>query len=236
MVSEADAGEELPPEEPEVVVTEDSDTAPLLGNEADEKKQACSLDDAIEALGFGPFQYRALVAVSLLWISIAMQWMVLPYLLLRVKKEWHISTGMSSLLGSSGIIGLIVGGPLFGTLSDAFGRKPSMLVSAFLMSLGTALGPLSPGPIMLCVTRFIMGVGTNAALMVSNTLICEILPTGQRGRWLSFLHLTWQLGALVCIALSVTISDWRLLLLVLTIPGKSSLTPPSHAVSSHMPP
>ena len=96
---------------------ETSDEAPLLAGDF-------TIDEGIEICGLGLHQYKQIVATSATWIVIAMQWMVLPFLLRRVEKEFHTTSLQQGLLSSSGILGLILGGPIFGSMSDKFGRKP----------------------------------------------------------------------------------------------------------------
>ena len=67
--------------------------------------------------------------------------MIIPVLLLHAQESFGASDLQAILLLSSYSIGLVVAGPILGRLSDAFGRRPVLIISQF----GTLVGFLILG-------------------------------------------------------------------------------------------
>ena len=119
----------------------------------------------------------------------------------------------NSLLGtlvSSALIGCIIGGAIAGKLSQKFGRKKMLIVSAALFFL-SALGSAFPEIGFYTVTgenanqalpqfifyRILGGVGVGMASMLSPLYIAEIAPAKIRGRLVSFNQMAIVTGIII---------------------------------------
>lgn len=108
-------------------------------------------------------------------------------------------TGNVTLQGwamSSAITGCLAGAALSGWLSDLFGRKKLLIVSALLFLLAS-FGTGSAG----CYTGFIIfrivgGTGIGLASTLSPLYIAEITPANVRGKFVSINQLTIVIGIL----------------------------------------
>lgn len=97
---------------------------------------------------------------------------------------------------SSALIGCLVGALSAGRLSDRFGRKPILIVSAGLF-ICTAIGTGAVGNFALFnVFRLTGGVAIGIASGLSPMYIAEIAPARLRGRFVSINQLTVVLGIL----------------------------------------
>jgi len=100
-------------------------------------------------------------------------------------------------VAASALLGCVLGVALAGVLSDRFGRKKVLIVSAILFLI-SAVGTALPKDItMFVIFRIIGGVGVGAASMTSPMYIAEISPARMRGRLVSVNQLAIVTGFLV---------------------------------------
>ncbi len=98
---------------------------------------------------------------------------------------------------SCALIGCLVGALLAGALSDRFGRKKMLLLSALIFavtSLGNALAETFP---VFIAWRMFGGVAIGLASNLSPMYIAEIAPAQMRGRLVSVNQLTLVIGILL---------------------------------------
>ncbi len=100
-------------------------------------------------------------------------------------------------VAASALLGCVLGVALAGVLSDRFGRKKVLVVSAILFLI-SAIGTALPKDITTFIFfRIIGGVGVGAASMTSPMYIAEISPARMRGRLVSVNQLAIVTGFMV---------------------------------------
>lgn len=114
-----------------------------------------------------------------------------------LKTRFALSPSGEGWAASSALVGCILGATVAGTLSDRFGRKRVLLLSAVLFSI-SAIGSAIPRSLAeLVVARMVGGVGVGMASMLSPLYISEAAPASIRGRLVSLNQLTIVSGMLV---------------------------------------
>jgi EmrB/QacA subfamily drug resistance transporter len=73
--------------------------------------------------------------------------------------------------------------PLYGKLSDIFGRKPAFFVSITIFLAGSALCGLSRTMTELIVFRAVQGLGAGGLITLSQTVVGDLVPPRERGRY-----------------------------------------------------
>jgi EmrB/QacA subfamily drug resistance transporter len=73
--------------------------------------------------------------------------------------------------------------PLYGKLSDLYGRKPLVYVSIVIFLVGSALSGLSQSMLELIIFRAIQGVGAGGLMPLSQITISDLVPPRERGRY-----------------------------------------------------
>jgi len=127
------------------------------------------------------------------------------------------------LLQTAGIfaLGFImrpIGGWLFGTIADKYGRKQSMTFSVLLMSVGSLLIAVTPtytrigvmAPILLLVARLLQGLSVGGEYGVSATYLSEMATRNHRGFYSSFQYVTLVGGQLVALGVQLILQLWIL--------------------------
>jgi SP family sugar porter-like MFS transporter len=103
---------------------------------------------------------------------------------------------MQGLAMSAALFGCLIGAAASGMLTDRYGRKWLLVLSAFLFtasSIGTAL---SPEFVTFNIARLVGGIGIGLASNLSPMYIAEISPAQMRGRFVSINQLTVVIGIL----------------------------------------
>ena len=118
---------------------------------------------------------------------------VLPF----VKEQFGLSTVAEGWFVSSALLGCIIGVSFSGEMSDRFGRKKMLMLSAILFfasAIGTALAADFK---LLIIARMVGGTGVGIASIVAPLYISEIAPARIRGRLVTFYQLAITAGILL---------------------------------------
>jgi MFS family permease len=81
-----------------------------------------------------------------------------------------------------------VGGLLGGALADRYGRKPLLMATILMYSVGTVLSGAATGMWTLLAARAITGIGVGGEWAVAHALVGETVPPHVRGRYGSYLQ------------------------------------------------
>jgi SP family arabinose:H+ symporter-like MFS transporter len=111
--------------------------------------------------------------------------------------KFDLDAAMTGWAASSAIIGCIVGAMFAGRLSDRFGRKKILILTAILFGVSAVGSALPENLTQFVIARWIGGVGVGAASMLSPLYITELAPAAIRGRLVSMYQLAIVLGILI---------------------------------------
>lgn len=140
-----------------------------------------TVDDVIEHIGFGAFQFRLMFMCGALWMTDAMEMMLLSFLLPKIKEEWNLTGLEQSSVGSVTFLGVMFGALFFGSLSDKFGRRFTYRLVVLWTAFFGLVSALSPNLNVLLLTRCGVGFGLGGAT-VAFSLFAEFVPTPGRGK------------------------------------------------------
>jgi SP family arabinose:H+ symporter-like MFS transporter len=111
-----------------------------------------------------------------------------------LQRRFELSPMMTGWAASSAIWGCVFGAMMAGYLSDKFGRKKVLIVTAILFII-SSIGAMVPRNLTeFLIARFIGGLGIGAASMLSPLYISEIAPSRNRGRLVSLYQLAIVVG------------------------------------------
>ncbi|MFF4587715.1 MFS transporter [Streptomyces sp. NPDC001388] len=122
-----------------------------------------------------------------------------------------------SWLFSGYLLAVTVTLPLYGKLSDTFGRKPVLVAGASLFLLGSLLCALAWNMGALIAFRVVQGLGGGALQGTVQTLAADLYPLKERPRIQSKLSTVWAVSAVAGPALGGVLAayaDWRWIFLV----------------------
>nr|WP_294942974.1 sugar porter family MFS transporter [uncultured Mucilaginibacter sp.] len=111
-----------------------------------------------------------------------------------VKTDFNLSPVSEGWFVSCALLGCIIGVSFSGRLSDKYGRKIVLILSAILF-LASAVGCMLSGSFTtLIIFRLIGGLGIGVASMVSPLYISEFAPSRLRGMMVSLYQLALTIG------------------------------------------
>ena len=182
--------------------------------EVEEKniRNVYTVDDAIEKMGFGPFQMFIFFFCGLLWTADAMEVMILSILSPAVKCEWDLSGAEEAVITSLVFAGTLFGSLCWGVLGDNFGRKTTLFCSNIVVLVSGVLSALKltpddaryPGYPWMLLCRFGVGFGASGITQVGPYYI-EFLPCKIRAACTVFVSGWWAVGTMFSAALAVGI-------------------------------
>ncbi len=135
-----------------------------------------------------------------------------------------VATAMPSVIKSLGGAGLYslpfavyllsstISGPLWGRLSDLYGRKPFYLVSILLFVIGSLLCGSASSMEFLILARVVQGIGSGGVMPLTLTLIATLYPLAERPKVQGFVSGAWGVSGLLGPLLGGFIADqlsWR---------------------------
>jgi EmrB/QacA subfamily drug resistance transporter len=100
-----------------------------------------------------------------------------------------------------------VTGPMYGKLSDQFGRRPLMMVGVGLFLLGSLLSSLSGSMWQLILFRGIQGLGAGAIFPISLAVIGDLFSPRERGKYQGLFGGVFGLSMIIGPALGGFLTD-----------------------------
>ncbi len=73
--------------------------------------------------------------------------------------------------------------PLYGKLSDIYGRKPAFVVSILVFLIGSVLCGLADSMFTLILFRALQGLGAGGLITLAQTTIGDVVSPRERGRY-----------------------------------------------------
>lgn len=147
-----------------------------------------------------PKQRKLLFGVGLSWLFDAMDVGIISFIVAALSVEWSLTAGQVGFLTSISSLGMVLGAAVAGVMADRYGRKSILLWTLLIFSIASGLSALATGFGVLCVLRFISGIGLGGELPVASTLVSESMPAKERGRAVVLLESFWAVGW-ICAAL-----------------------------------
>lgn len=108
---------------------------------------------------------------------------------------------------SSALIGCVLGAVSSGFISDKYGRKWPLLLSALLFTIASIGTGVAPNYIFFIVFRIIGGLGIGLASALSPMYIAEVAPSHVRGKFVSLNQFTIVIGILAAQLINMLIAD-----------------------------
>jgi EmrB/QacA subfamily drug resistance transporter len=102
--------------------------------------------------------------------------------------------------------------PIWGKLSDIYGRRPLFILGMVIFLVGSALAGTSQNMTQLILYRGIQGLGAGAMMPIAMAIIGDLFPPAERGKWQGLIVAVFGLASIVGPTLGGWITDnwgWR---------------------------
>ena len=138
--------------------------------------------------------------------------LILGFMLRLISADLHLTPPEGASLVTGTLIGAVIGGVVFGMLSDRLGRVRVLTWTIVLFAVFTGMCALAQGYWDLLAYRTIAGIGLGGEFGIGMALVAEAWPASKRARASSYVGLGWQLGVLAAAILTpilLPIIGWR---------------------------
>lgn len=190
------------------------------GSTSTPQSNTFTVDDALEFIGFGKFQWKISLLTGLSWIGDAMEMMILSVLGPQMHCEWRLPGYQVAFITSVVFIGMGIGSPLWGKIFDNYGRKTGLNICMGWTLYYGLLSAFAPVYGWLLVLRGLVGFGIGGTPQAV-TLYSEFLPVKARGICIMLIAGFWAVGAVFEVLLALLVMPtlgWRWLLGLSTLP------------------
>ena len=163
------------------------------------------------------YAWNALWASAVGYAMDGFDFLILAFALSAITASLGLTATEAGSLATLTLMGAVIGGIVFGVLSDYFGRVKLLALTILIFAVFTGLTALSQEYWQMAVFRFIAGLGLGGEFGIGMTLAAEAWPAKFRARATSLVAVGWQTGvflAAIVSAILIPLIGWRGLFLV----------------------
>ena len=168
------------------------------------------------------YSWKALAGSAIGYAMDGFDLLILGFMLPVISADLHLTRGQAGSLVTWTLVGAVVGGILFGALSDRHGRVRVLTWTIVMFALFTGLCAFARGYADLLAYRTLAGVGLGGEFGIGMALAAEAWPAGYRARVSSYVALGWQAGVLLAALLTPVLLPhigWRGMFMVGVLPA-----------------
>lgn len=113
-----------------------------------------------------------------------------------------LSPVMAGLIGASTLIGIFLGGPVSGWITDRIGRRITFTIDLVIFVVAAAAQAFAVIPLALLAVRLVLGIAIGAEYSVGAVMLAEFAPSKTRGRRIAGLEVSWYVGYVLAVVIA----------------------------------
>jgi MFS transporter, DHA1 family, multidrug resistance protein len=114
-----------------------------------------------------------------------------------LEKVFHTSTAAVQLTLVTFLLGYALGQPLYGPITDRFGRKPPLYAALLLFVCSSAACAVSPSIHWMSFFRLLQAVGACGSAVMARAMVADLFPAGELRRIFSMLVLVMGVSPVI---------------------------------------
>ena len=148
------------------------------------------------------YSWKALIGSAVGYAMDGFDLLILGFMLSAISADLNLTPAQSGSLVTWTLVGAVVGGIVFGALSDRYGRVRVLTWTIVLFAVFTGLCAIAQGYWDLLIYRTIAGIGLGGEFGIGMALAIEAWPAKHRAKAASYVALGWQFGVLAAALLT----------------------------------
>nr|XP_018673260.1 synaptic vesicle 2-related protein [Ciona intestinalis] len=179
-----------------------------------------TVEEAVEAIGFGRFQWILSMLTGCAWMADAMELMILSIISPQLKCEWRLYSYEEALITTVVFVGMMLSSSMWGNICDRYGRKLGLVLCVVWTFFYGFMSSFSPNFAWILILRGLVGFGVGGVPQ-SVTLYSEFLPVKSRAACIMLIDIFWAVGTCFEVALALIVMPrlgWRWLLGLSSLP------------------
>lgn len=177
--------------------------------------------------GVGRYEWLVLVIASVGWIFDAFEGQIFTITrgdmlaeVLRAPKDSPAVAQQGDNLFAVFLIGGALGGILFGTLADRWGRRPVLVLTILFYSVFAGATYFVTALWQVALLRFLVATGVGGEWAVAAALVAEVFPATARTHASGIFHASSSLGTVLSPAVGLIVgANWRWAYLFSVLPA-----------------
>lgn len=150
--------------------------------------------ERLERLPLTNYQRMLFFIIATAWffdcIDVGMMTFVLP----AIKADFVLNSAQTGMLAGMSFVGMFIGAALSGILADRFGRCVIFRSSMIIWGISSLACALANSVETLALARVVLGIGMSMELPAGQALLCEYIPSKDRGRYIALMEGFWPIG------------------------------------------
>jgi putative MFS transporter len=176
----------------------------------------------LERLPYCSWHTKMRLIICTAWFFDAFDSIAIAYVLPPLIGLWHMTPQQIGSLIGIGFAGQFVGAVGFGWIAGHWGRRPSMLTTLLIFSLGSLACAAASSYDTLWWLRFVQGIGLGGEIPLMAAYLNEFARAEGRGRFSLSVQVLFSIGLLAVAVVSVYVVPhwgWRWMFIIGAIPA-----------------
>ena len=152
---------------------------------------------------------------------------IISVVLPAIAHELDLGVVMLGLIGASTLIGIFIGSPTVGWLTDRYGRRTLFTIDIISFVILGLLQLFVQAGWQLLIVRLLLGIAIGAEYAIGPAMMAELSPSHGRGERLGMLQTLWYVGFLGAVVVAYGLDaagvGWRVILATSAIPAVITL-------------
>src|SRR5476651_353192 len=134
--------------------------------------------------------HTILISLMLTMFLTALDQMIVATALPTIGRQFNDVTNLSWVITAYLLASTAVA-PVFGTLSDIYGRRAMIILALSLFIAGSVLCAIAPNMPVLILARGLQGLGGGGIMPIVQTVISDVVSPRERGQYQAYFSAVW---------------------------------------------
>ncbi|KAF2096231.1 MFS general substrate transporter [Rhizodiscina lignyota] len=139
-------------------------------------------------------EYLVVSCLALASLIVSLDATIFVTILPEITRDLHGTSTEAFWIGTTYLLTSAVFQCFIVSLSDIFGRRPLLIVSLALFTIGTIVCCTAPNFTQLLAGRCVQGVGGGGVIAFAQVILTDIIPLRQRPSFIAIVQAAWAVG------------------------------------------